>query len=147
MIGVEFEYTTDSEGILKDLFENIPTELYDWYIYEDEIFKNEDNLNISEFMTGKGFYEMITDVPYLCYFININAYKKGMIHSKLFTYDDFIKSNCEFVVLIADRRFVEIYAKNESVLLQFIENAKNMRGRDIIVKTKEKDARTKLSVN
>lgn len=62
------------------------------------------------------------------------------------TYEDFLSSSCDLLLLICDCHYVEIYSKHNSWLAQIQMNAKNVP--DIILSTKsnENDSRSKLYV-
>lgn len=79
-------------------------------------------------------------------FMNLQAFPKGTEGKKIRDYQEFQHSQCAFVILVTDRRFVEIYAQTEKDNLRFYQNAWNCKGTDLTIKTEENDGRTVFSV-
>lgn len=72
-------------------------------------------------------------LPVIWWFIELN------------TYEDFLKSDCEIIILITDSVFVDIYAKDEMVINKIKYNAEQCDFKDIAYITDENDYRTYLS--
>jgi Protein of unknown function (DUF2691). len=143
--GIEFRFPDSHDFNLDRLFRHINLDNYDWYICEHEIIKDDKNMAISEFIDSKGFNEIISEES-LIILVNIQAYPKGAERITLEVYEDFKNSACEIIFLITDVNFVEIYAKNKGIIMQFIENAVQCGCENILIKTDKDDGRTRLSV-
>ena len=145
-IGLECEST--KHNVLKFLFANLAVNDYDWKISEDEVIFQNRRYVLSKYPNLNEFNQFITNEQFVVIFINVQGYKKNSIKSNtnLVSYQDFIKSTCEIIVLISDLYFVEIYCKDWDVLRLLAANLKANGCEDIKYKTLENDGRTKLSV-
>lgn len=146
MRGIEFVTDVGYGDVLNELFLDIPLNDYAFYIREDEIVSDLGVPAISQKADIKLLEKMKKCAPYYVFFINLQAYRKGDTEQKISTYEEFKKSTCQFILLIADGRCFEIYAKDEQLLLQFIRNAITLEGKDIKIKTDYDDERVRMSV-
>jgi len=85
---------------------------YDWYI--DDV-----DLNYISFPSGKyrgeEFQNVIEKLSVLS-FARIMRYPIGMPMDHIDEYKDYIKSNCDLLILFYDGGFFEIYEKNEDMI-------------------------------
>ena len=88
------------------------------HLKEDEFFKN-------SFMSRSC----------LIISVNIQAYPSHKTKKHVVTYEDFQNSDCELMLLITDVKYVEVYAKSKSVIMNIIENAENCGCSEITIKT------------
>lgn len=84
--------------------------------------------------------------PYFVIHLELFAYPFNSPKVQIETYEDFLKSNCSFIILIADSRYIEIYVKSETLLMRFTKNAVAVGGNSITIKTEDNDGRTRMSV-
>ena len=137
MKGLEFnEYTS-----LCDLLHGAFIKDYDWYVFEDEIIVNQEQLKIEGFISDFDLIKILSDPQSVIISMNLQAFPRGVIASKVLTYSDFLLSQCAFVVLVTDAVSVEIYTKNDDDFLLFIKNAERCNGKNITVKTENEDPR------
>lgn len=146
MRGIEFVTDIGYSDVLNEIFTGISLTEYDFYISQNELFSDSNLPAISPKMDVDFFEKLKTCTPYYVFFFNLQAYRKGEMQQKIRNYDEFLKSNCQFIVLITDGRYFDIYVKDERLLLQFIKNAINLDGKDIRIKTNYDDGRTRMSV-
>ena len=146
MRGIEFQFNDGYGYILDKLLLNIPIENYDWYVYENEIIANGTNLCVPNILSSHELKKFIVQDSYYVYFLNLQAYPKGSQNNSIKTFEDFLNSSCEIVFLVNDGMYIEIYAKNHNLILQFIKNAEDIGSENIFIKTDKNDGRTKLSV-
>ena len=146
MRGIEFRYREGYGHIISDLLQNIPIKKYDWYNSDDEIIKDNDNYWVSADMNGDELRRAFWNMEYLVILITIQAYPKGSKTQKIVTYEDFMNSSCEIILLISDCTLIEIYSKDKNLILQFIENAEQCGCTEITIKTDKDDSRTRMSV-
>lgn len=146
MRGIEFTADVGYKDTLNVLLSGIPLDEYDFYISQNEIFSDFELPQISEKVDGELFEKLNKCASYYVLFINLQGYQKGAVQQKIDTYEDFIKSTCQFIVLVNDGCYFEIYAKDERLLLQFIRNAIALNGKGITIKTNYDDGRTRMSV-
>lgn len=146
MRGIEFTVDIGYKDVLNALLTGIHLDNYDFYISQDEIFSDLGLPKISSKADEKLFQNLNQCGSYYVLFINLQGYLKGDAQQVITTYEDFLKSACQFIILVVDGRYFEIYVKDEQLLLQFIRNATVLNGKDIKIKTDYDDGRTHMSV-
>lgn len=143
MRGIEFKINIGYSNVFRTLFKNINISEYSLQISEEEIFtktslQNTSKMGILDYMNS--------NFPYYVFFIKLHAYPKEEKVQNIQTYEDFLKSKCQFTVLVSDGWCFEIYAKDDMLLLQFIQNAIKLKATDIHIKTDYDDCRTEMNV-
>ena len=146
MRGIEFECSNGYGTILKDLLEPLTFENYDFYIFEDEIIKDDENWILPKVISGRAFRKLISESSYLVIFVHLQVYKKGAKYKPIKDYQDFINSNCDIVFLLSDNSFVEIYAKEVQIIQTLADNAEKL-GYNVAVKLSSNDSRTKFKLD
>ena len=146
MRGIEFDADVGYDDVMNRLLTGISLKDYDFYISEDEILSNLELPETFAKINIEFFESLKMCTPYYVLFINLHAYRKGEIQQRISTYEDFIKSTCQFIILVVDGRYFEIYTKDEQLLLQFIKNAITLNGKDIKIKTDHDDGRIRMSI-
>lgn len=132
-------------GTILKLLRNIKSAGYEWFILEQEIIQNNDSMFFPEKMTDSEFHSIMTNErSYFVYFLNLQAYPIGTKLTTIKTYNDFLNSECEIVLLISDGRYIDIYAKHKEHIEQCIENAKELGCEKIEILTDENDGRTEF---
>lgn len=96
-------------------------------------------------MDGIELKHLIENKTYYMIFADLQAYPKGTL-SHIKTYEEFIESQCELVLLVTDCSYVTIYCKNKGTLEWLYKNAVECGFEDVTYITDENDARTRLSV-
>lgn len=146
--GIEFKVNIQNTDILNKVLKGIFLDDYDFYISEDEIICNNEKAQVQIPKKGNGelFENLATHIPYYVNFINLQAYKKGKKYDEVDNYSEFINSECQFIILIVDGQYLEIYAKSDNLILQFIKNAVQLKGEEIKIKTDYDDGRVRMSV-
>lgn len=131
-IGIKFKIPNEWGRLIKDILYEIECEEYIWKIDEDEVYledttKNDGFLFPQEkkVFNNTEFMEIISKPSYYTVFVNIQTYFKQGLLCDMQTYDDFLKSDCEIILLITDNIFVNIYAKTESIIEKIKANAIN----------------------
>lgn len=79
-------------------------------------------------------------------FADLKAFTKGKSVSKLETYGDYLKSNCQLVLLIVDSSYVTLYFKDREVLEKLYLHAYENGFENIEFINNEDDTRSRLSV-
>ena len=126
MIRGIFILTQSKYGfILSELLEGVDIRDYVWAIDHKEVYSPDtDHRFDQETLCGESFAEAINTPPeYLLHMGEFKAFQKESDMVKVETYSDFISSNCQIIILVADSRFIDIYAKDISVLEIIKENA------------------------
>ena len=106
---------------------------------DESIFLNK-NIN------GGTFLKIILEESYTVIFANIKAYVYPIKYSSIENYDEFVKSECQLVILCTDVFYYEIYAKNIFMIEVLNNNAKENNFYDVEYITDENDGRTSFSV-
>lgn len=64
-------------------------------------------------MTGEAFKKRLEDARYYLIFADLKAFPKDGHPEDVSTYESYMKSSCELIVLTADSSFVTIYCKDQ----------------------------------
>lgn len=94
-------------------------------------------------IVGNEFVDFFNKNEHLVIFLNLQIYSKGIESSEIKVYDDFVKSNCELILLIVDCREFEIYFKNNEIK-DIVLN--NLKSQNIIYKIKTIDNDTRYTM-
>ena len=146
MRGIEFVTDVGYGDVLNRLFAGILLDNYEFNISEAEILSDFKLPDISSKIDVRFFERLKMCASYYVLFVNIQAYRKGEKQQKINTYAEFLESACQFIILVADGCYFEIYAKDKQLLMQLIENAITLDAKDIKIKTDYDDGRTRMSV-
>ena len=146
--GIEFKINIQHKDILNEILKDISLDNYDFYISEDEVIcdNGKAQMQIPKKGDRKLFENLAIYIPYYVDFINLRAYKKGQEEDQVNNYNEFVNSECQFIILIVDGQYLEIYAKSDNLILQFIKNAVQLKGEEIKIKTDYDDGRVRMSV-
>ena len=149
--GITFEIPNTYGNYLSDILEPLSALELFWSIEEQEIYtvqgdRLSDTLLLPNNTTieNKPFWERLEGNEYYIIFSDLKAYSTPNI-DVVSTYADFLQSNCQLVLLIADCTVVTIYCKIPQ-LLEALYNQAVVKGfKNIEYITNENDARTHLS--
>lgn len=146
MIGVEFEYESSYELILKEIFNSIDFSKYEVSIKQKEVIYEDEQEHLEYEMQGKKFKKAISiNGNYYVNYLNLQIFPSNFIKSKILTYNDFLNSNCLLLLLISDNNFIEIYFKSNNLKEKILNNLKSMKI-NYTIKTKNNDGRTIMEV-
>lgn len=115
MIGISFEIPNKYGKFLNNILDNIELEKYLWNIYDSEVL-NKEGKNIFYNNIYNNKHIMKDNEDYYLIFANIQGCRKNSNRITIKSYQDFIKSNCEILIIIVDSIFVDFYAKDENIL-------------------------------
>ena len=146
MRGISFQISNSDQNILWTILEGVECEKLWWHISEDEIYnKMGESIFKNEYINGENFRCIIHE-NHSIIFANLKAYLPNSIPHDIQNYEEFIKSECQLILLCADGFYYEIYAKDNSIIGIINDNAiKNMFS-NIENITDENDERTIFSV-
>ena len=125
MIGLDIEVKNGYNNYLKIILNGIEFSNYEWeIIYEDFMLPANQEVKIfdSNIMDGDLFYNCIASNSYYMIFADIKAYPAGCERDDIETFEDFINSNCEIVLICTDCTFIEFYCKDRDVLDKVYQN-------------------------
>lgn len=139
--GIKFKIPNKWGYILKDILKDISLENYIVKINEDnEIWiENDKQLLEEKIIEGEKFSKLISKNLYYTIFANIHIYEKESKISNIKTYEQFLKSDCEIIILIIDSIDVCIYVKNKEILNRIELNVKENKFKNINYITDEND--------
>ena len=153
MRGIRFFIPKKYDKYLWRIFELLDCMEYTWYISQDEVFfydetesKVSNDFFESRSLHSENFIKKIAECNYLIYLVNIQAYPVGALKDNILTYDDFIRSNCEMVLLCVDSKYVDLYSKNDEFTSKVFEMCIQNRFKKVEYITDENDERTRLSL-
>lgn len=126
--GLSFEIPNEYGRYLELILQSINLENYEWVVGHGESYQvvNEELgsdlfSSVSNTVSGTELSSIIKNKDYYLIFVDLKAHHKGKI-KPILTYDEFLKSDCELVILIVDSFEVTIYCKREKDLEQFYNN-------------------------
>ncbi|WP_346886923.1 DUF2691 family protein [Clostridium sp. UBA1056] len=147
MRGISFIRNKCDDSIFATILDGVDVKRLYWNVSEDEVYlSNDDNLFIEKFIDGSTFFSLININYYMSIFANIKAYTDNNYSDNINCYDDFLKSNCELVILCSDSAYFEIYSKSTSIIEIIKSNCIKKGFDEIEYITDENDCRTIFSV-
>jgi len=151
--GVSFRIPQVVGDVLWQILKCINVENYCWYnlISQNEAWSYENNSKgnafflESDYYDGKSFWQNI-HTKYYIIFLKLQAYFENGVFFDIHTYADFLRSDCQLLLLIYDCEYVEIYAKSEKTIKAIFENAIANNYVEIKYITESNDGRTGMDV-
>lgn len=151
--GLTFRIPNGYGNFLNEILSPFDITLYDWYVGgEESYFVNDDQLDEPLFpneefgLDGAILKRMIENTKQILIFVNIKAYPKGKVVEDISTFNDFLKSDCQLVLLVVDSAYVTIYCKDKNHIEELHKNAVNKGYDKVEYVTDDNDFRTRLSV-
>lgn len=124
--GVSFIIPQETSNILFRILKCIKIESFNWYniISQTEVWDSSHCFNFFEddYYEGGKFLELIS-IEHFILFLKLQAYSNYNGFSDLHTYEEFINSNCQLLLLIYDCENVEIFVKDFDLSRAIYENA------------------------
>ncbi|MEO3946169.1 DUF2691 family protein [Gorillibacterium sp. CAU 1737] len=150
--GISFQIPNEYGSYLKEILQPIDVTLFDWYTGGEESYttinQRQEPLFPNEVfgLDGADLGATIENKNQYLIFVNLRAFPKGKCVVDVVTYEEFLKSDCELVLLVIDSSYVTIYCKDKDQLDDLYKNAFNKEYEYIDYITDDNDFRTKLSV-
>ncbi|WP_214785467.1 DUF2691 family protein [Exiguobacterium sp. s183] len=148
--GLSFTIPNQYGHFLQDILTPIPIDQYQWKVIDEESYVVKDEqldwllFPKSTIINGRQLNERITQHEHYLIFVDIKAFHSNM-SSEIVTYEDFLQSTCEFVLLLIDSQYVTIYCKDHEMLNSLYENAFLHEFEEIAYITSHNDSMTRLS--
>ncbi|MGG3942132.1 DUF2691 family protein [Peribacillus psychrosaccharolyticus] len=149
--GISFESPNEYGTILGEVLKPIDTTIFKWRIGNGESYiVVDDELDEALFSEDKKAIEgtelkkLLENNKYYIVFADLQAYPKGEFF-EIETYENFIESKCELVLLVVDSCYFTIYCRNKETIELLYKNATDCGFEDIKYITDENDTRTRLS--
>lgn len=143
--GIRFKLSNEYNSFINKILEGINIGNHFWKIDEDQVFAGGgDFLFTTDIYAGNDFKKIISMPSYYVVFLNLKAFPDKCSFNEIRDYSDFLKSNCELIVLISDSIFVSIYSKNRNHIETIKLNAQKNGFQDIEYITQENDRSKEL---
>ncbi|MCI2256432.1 DUF2691 family protein [Domibacillus sp. PGB-M46] len=149
--GVSFDIPNEYGSLLGDVLKPIDITVFAWRIGSGELYRMENGQLKELFPEGKGIIggvkikRLLEDHTYYMIFADLKAYPNGEF-STIDTYEEFLKSKCELVLLVVDCSYVTIYCKNKKDLELLYDHATDRRFKNVEYIMDENDTRASLTV-
>lgn len=147
--GISFKIAGTKGKVLCEILKCIGIKRYYWYSINSqaEVWTDYDG---EEFLlqnsySGDDFYNLI-QMDLFIVFLKLLAYYENDFTNDIHSYDDFVCSNCKLMLLIYDCEYVEIYAKELTVIDAIYMNAKNKGFSDLQYITDKNDNRKRMDI-
>ena len=150
MRGVSFEIPNEYGKQLFDILKEVDVSRWEWQIGDGEAYIIEnDPLGKELFgtitnLTGKELMKLISINEYYLIFADLKAYMNVESELKVESYEEFLKSDCQFVLLLVDSSYVTIYSKSKSTIQSLYDQAVAAKYKEIEYITDDNDERTTL---
>lgn len=146
--GISF-LKENGRGRLCEIFDGIDVTDFNWYYVDDEseVWTDKENEEYfdKKYYNGKEFSRCIDKNGYVI-FLKLQAYLGDAKTENITSYEEYVKSNCQIIVLIYDCEYVEIYCKDTELIKAVFEQAQRMNYRDVELITDKNDCRTSFCI-
>jgi hypothetical protein len=151
--GITFEIPNEYGDWLANILKPIDCTKYNWLIGPGEEYKVVENELVSLFpanihtVDGQTLLEFIkTESSQYIIYMDLKAFSTGKKVMNLETFEDFLHSDCQLVLLIVDCTHTTIYCKDPEILDRLYLNAKELKLDSLTYITSDNDFRTRLGV-
>jgi hypothetical protein len=149
--GISFRTPNEQGSLIYEVMKSVDFSLYNWHIGGDEVYvidegEISESLFNQQILDGSDLIEIIRNNIYSVIFIELKAFAKNTTITEIASYENFMDSECEIVMLVADCNYVDIYCKDTQLIENLLINAK-MHGYENIEYIDENDTRTSMYVN
>ncbi|MGG4266651.1 DUF2691 family protein [Peribacillus simplex] len=149
--GISFEIPNEYGTLLGEVLKPIDITVFSWRIGNGESYIVVDNELDEELFSedkkaigGAELKNLLENNMYYIIFSDLQAYPKGEFFD-IETYEEFIESQCELILLVVDSCYVTIYSKNKETTELLYKNATECGFEDVKYITDENDTRIRLS--
>lgn len=145
-IGIECEFA-DFTDIWKFCeFINVDFGQHYFSVIDSSVFSTKQIIiDLPNKFNAKYFEELIRK-SFFCERLVLHLYPLDAISEVIETYDDFVRSKCELILLIYDGAFAEVYCKNRAWLKTLLQNAKSIPNAIVTQKNPDTDSRNTMYV-
>lgn len=148
--GVYIDVPPTTPNTLWQVLKCISIEQYSWYNIESQNevwvnFRCSDDFFTKDYYNGKEFKKLIHSDHYII-FLKLQAYFESGEFFDIRTYEEFLASDCQILLLINDTEFIEIYAKDQQIIHEIYNNALAIHCKDVSYIDDSNDIRKKMYV-
>jgi len=123
MIGISFEIPNNYGSYIKDIFKGLKLEDYYWNVFDSEVLDLQGNNLFLNNVYNSNILNFINDENYYLIFTNFQGYKCKNSVNNIKSYSEFLKSDCEIIMVIVDSVYVDIFVKSSKTLNTIRKNA------------------------
>lgn len=147
--GISFEIIQETSHVLFDILTSLDCEKFWWYNSKSQTEMWDKPFGSDFFTTevydGQSFIKQIQNEHFVV-FLKLQAYLALDNFQNLSTYDDFLNSTCQIILLVNDCQYVEIYSKDVTIVESIYERALVLDYSNVEFITDENDERTKMDI-
>ncbi|MFF3102535.1 DUF2691 family protein [Viridibacillus arvi] len=148
--GLTFEIPNGYGKYLFEILSDLELNGLNWRIGGGESYIKENNtLGEPLFpslctVNGETLSELISKEEYYLIFVDLKAFANKLDVKEIATYQEFVDSECQFVLLVVDSSYVAIYSKKQDIIKQLFSKGVNAGYKNVKYITDENDSRTTL---
>lgn len=147
--GIRFRISQTLTNPLYRILNCLDVEKYFWFnvLDQNEVWDASRNNSYLDdcIYSGESFLNHIKNDHFII-FLKLQGYISSDNFSIIHSYEEFRDSNCQFILLIYDCEFVEIFSKDLAVTNKLYENAVQNNFTQIEYITDENDYRTSMDI-
>lgn len=147
--GISFQIPQANTNTLYKILNGLNITEYDWQYIADQSevwdVSSTKDFFLQTYYTGDSFLNLIQQNHYII-FLKLQAYLQPDQPENIHTYSDFIKSNCQLLLLIYDCEYVEIYAKSQTAIAAIQRSIQENGWQETCIITDYNDRRTKMDI-
>lgn len=149
--GISFTIPNNYGTYLKEILKPINLIRYRWFVGSEESYTVKDDkldeplFPDSAVIDGKTFADVINHGKQYLIFLNLKAFPSGPV-TDVATYEAFLDSPCELVLLLIDSTFVDVYCKDQRMIESLYANALSCGFKEVAYLTDGNDTRTTLTI-
>lgn len=145
LCGMECKFATGSKVWEFFEFSEFALESYYFYVVDAFVYSDGVEIKLPDRFKAEYFKELIRQ-SFVGECFVLHLYPESAFPEEIETYQDFLQSECEIIILMYDCCFVEVYCKNNSWLQLFLKKARSIDGTVVEEKYTLTDARTIMYV-
>lgn len=109
--------------ILNKIFHDIDCSNFRWKIEDEEVLGEHVEFFFDKTDYSNNEFQNMIQKEHYPIFLNLQMYYKNSDVNDIKNYEQFLTSSCQLILFIVDNIFVEIYAKNQTILEKISKNA------------------------
>lgn len=147
--GLSFKISQGISNPLFNILAGVDAEKYSWFCVpnQEEVWDTDSNLPFFKKAdyNGREFADLIKRDCNII-FLKLQAYISKSEYFNISSYDEFIKSDCQLLLLVYDCIFAEIYCRNTDITKAIYNSIINKRYSDVAFITDSNDNRYKFDI-
>ena len=118
MFGLKFQIPNEYGNYINQIFHALDFNEYKWNIRTDDIINDQEMNGIftKRYMDGETFSSSINEKNYYMIFVDIKAFGIDGCYRDIETFNDFVESDCQIILLCTDSTFISFYCKKKEIM-------------------------------